>query len=301
MVFICHSSEDKSFVNVLAARLMERRIHIWLDMIEIQVGDSLITKIEDGLRTMDYLIVVLSPDSVGSAWCQEELRSAMSRQIAERKTIVLPVMLHECEVPMFLRDKKYADFRVDFDEGFDELFGPLKASLDMDSGKVEDNQFFTDFGWDYGVDEQSQMFVTTLDTVSFSKVQEFSVIARAIVIGNETATKRYQQYVDAGFEKAGAAAMLSFLAGLDLDENYVMLEGSEIKIQEGGLGDENSDLVMQFRIEMRRIGRTSTGHVMFHWGSIFEMAFLSIRQNAEKLDPKDRERLLEIVRSQVPD
>src|ERR1035437_2545937 len=49
----------------------DRIPHKW----EIKVGDSLLDKIEHGLRTNDFLIIVLSPDSVASQWAVSFLKS----------------------------------------------------------------------------------------------------------------------------------------------------------------------------------------------------------------------------------
>jgi len=65
-VFISYSSKDKDFVDNLAIRLVKDRIKVWVDRWEINVGDSLIEKIQTALTESSFLIVVLSKDSVQS-------------------------------------------------------------------------------------------------------------------------------------------------------------------------------------------------------------------------------------------
>lgn len=110
-IFLSHNHKDKPFVRRLATDLMAEGVKVWLDEAEIKVGDSLIRKISSGIYEMDYLGAVLSPDSVKSAWIQEELEQALHIQISEAYVKVLPILLRDCEMPGFLLDKIYADFR----------------------------------------------------------------------------------------------------------------------------------------------------------------------------------------------
>lgn len=125
-VFISHSSQDKSFVDRLAADLEVAGLDVWYDKWEIKVSDSIVQKINEGLSESDYLVVVLSPNSVESAWVQQELSSALMSSLSERGIIVLPVLYQDCEVPYLLRDRRYADFRSDYQAGLQSLLYVLR-------------------------------------------------------------------------------------------------------------------------------------------------------------------------------
>ena len=43
------------------------------------------------------------------------------------KVAVIPVLLEPCDIPAILRDKKYADFSRDYEEGLSELSKTLVA------------------------------------------------------------------------------------------------------------------------------------------------------------------------------
>lgn len=122
-VFLCHSSTDKQFTRKLSMALAGNGLKVWIDEAEIGIGESLIEKIESGILGSKYLIAVLSSSSVSSRWCAEELRMAMVRQIARKGITVLPVLIEDCDLPGFLQEKKYADFRNarHFDRGIAEL------------------------------------------------------------------------------------------------------------------------------------------------------------------------------------
>lgn len=109
-VFLSHSSADRDFVRRLGADLRESGVHVWIDEAEIQVGDSLIRKIGDGINEVDYLAVVLSPSSVSSKWVNRELEIALNQEIATDNVKVLPILYRKCRIPTFLEGKVWADF-----------------------------------------------------------------------------------------------------------------------------------------------------------------------------------------------
>jgi len=113
-VFLSHSHEDKKFVNRLAADLMSAGVKVWLDEAEIKIGDSLILKIEEAISTVQYVAACLSLNSVKSNWVTKELDIAITKEIKGKHVVVLPLLLPGCredEIPSFLSDKCYADFR----------------------------------------------------------------------------------------------------------------------------------------------------------------------------------------------
>lgn len=109
-VFLSHNHADKPFVRRLAADLENQGVPFWLDEAEIKVGESLIEKIRDGIDKMDYVVVVLSPNSVASPWVQREVDVAMNQEIQGKRVKVLPLMYRDCELPGFLLGKRYANF-----------------------------------------------------------------------------------------------------------------------------------------------------------------------------------------------
>jgi len=98
-------------VRHLGKVLSENGVKVWIDEAEIKVGDSLIRKISEGIKNMEYLGVVLSPNSVSSSWVQKEVEIAATMEIKKKKLKVLPILYKDCEIPLFLQHKVYADFR----------------------------------------------------------------------------------------------------------------------------------------------------------------------------------------------
>lgn len=110
-VFLSHTWADKDFARKLAADLRSLGVRVWIDEAEIKLGDSLIEKISSGISGMDYLAVVLSPESVQSEWVKREVEIAISHEIEGKKIKTLPLLYRHCDLPGFLRGKLYADFR----------------------------------------------------------------------------------------------------------------------------------------------------------------------------------------------
>jgi hypothetical protein len=119
-VFVSHSSKDKPFVRKLVEALKEHDLNVWFDEAEIKVGDSIVTRISEGLDSA-YLIVVLSKASVESPWVREEMNAALMDEISGKGGVVLPVLMEPCEIPPLLRSRLYADFTGDFDLGLKKL------------------------------------------------------------------------------------------------------------------------------------------------------------------------------------
>ncbi len=129
-IFLSHSRKDKSFARKLADKLSLRGVNVWLDEAELKVGDSLIQKISEAIEKTDYVVAVLSHNSVSSPWVKKELAIAMTQEINGRKVKVLPLLLENCRIPAFLKDKLYADFSnpKNSDVAFSKLLDAIGVS-----------------------------------------------------------------------------------------------------------------------------------------------------------------------------
>lgn len=129
-VFISYSIVDQKFVDRLCSELEVRGVDVWRDSKDIQVGDSIVAKIEEGIEKSQYFCLVLSEASVRHPWILREYRTALNRQLATNgKAIrILPLRIDDCQMPELLRDIKYANFSRSFLEGLDSLLYALSIS-----------------------------------------------------------------------------------------------------------------------------------------------------------------------------
>lgn len=92
-VFICHASEDKADVaEPLYKHLDSVGIRCWYDRGEILWGDSMVGKINEGLKCSRFVIVVVSPALLRKTWATKEMNAALSQEIDSGTTRVLPLM-----------------------------------------------------------------------------------------------------------------------------------------------------------------------------------------------------------------
>ena len=91
-VFVCHAGPDKDdFVRPLAHALRDGGLEVWYDEFELKVGDSLRRKIDQGIRSARYGLVVLSPSFLGGrAWTEHELDGIVNAYIYNRQ-VLLPI------------------------------------------------------------------------------------------------------------------------------------------------------------------------------------------------------------------
>jgi TIR domain len=93
-VFICHASEDKeTIVEPLVKAFEDAGITVWHDKAEVRWGDSLVSKIEEGLRISRFVLAVLSKNSVRKPWPRRELNAALNREASSGEIKVLHLIV----------------------------------------------------------------------------------------------------------------------------------------------------------------------------------------------------------------
>ena len=130
-IFLSHNHLDKPFVRMLKTDIEASGIRIWLDEVELKVGDSLILRMAEAIDKADYVVAFLSRNSIKSNWVKKELAIATSLGINGNRVKVLPLLLGEIQdqdIPAFLVDQLYADFRQpgQYDLSLRELLRRLK-------------------------------------------------------------------------------------------------------------------------------------------------------------------------------
>lgn len=96
-VFLSHASEDKDSVAIpLRNTLVELGVSVWLDKTELVIGDSLRRKIDRGIRSSRFGVVVLSTHFFAKGWTNHELDGLVTRTVAGEQSL-LPIW-HELSV-----------------------------------------------------------------------------------------------------------------------------------------------------------------------------------------------------------
>ena len=125
-VFVSYSRRDQDFVDRLVADLRGHGAKIWLDRESIYAGDNWQEAIESGLAQASTLLYILTPDSLKSAWMSSEVGAAFGQ--GKRVVPVLAKDVSTEEVPPFLAQFQWVDFRESYDAGLKRLLHGLSLA-----------------------------------------------------------------------------------------------------------------------------------------------------------------------------
>lgn len=99
-VFISYSRIDSPFAEQISAIFEELGVNYFLDVKDINWGESITTRIQNSLSTCDTVLVIISPASLKSNWVAYEI----GHTSALKKTI-LPFLTHpSLELPHYIKD-----------------------------------------------------------------------------------------------------------------------------------------------------------------------------------------------------
>ena len=104
-IFISYSRKDMGFARKLAGDLEKAGYDVWWDISDLRGGDDWVRVIPAAIESSQYVIIVLSPNSVESEWVRKEYTQALSL----RKKII-PIMLAATGVPFALNTINYVNF-----------------------------------------------------------------------------------------------------------------------------------------------------------------------------------------------
>jgi hypothetical protein len=110
-VFLSHSSKDKPVVRALAERLKADGLRVWLDEWEIQPGDPIFQKVQQGLQSSRILLLFMSRQAFGSDWVTLESQTILFRDPTNTSRRFIPLRLDDADPPDILRQFAYIDWR----------------------------------------------------------------------------------------------------------------------------------------------------------------------------------------------
>jgi TIR domain len=114
-VFLTHATPDKQLVVDVAKQLKAAGVSYWIDHEQINFGDSIVSKIEDGLENSRYVVACLSKNFRKSGWSRGEYGPILYREFGgETERRVIPLSLDGSkdisDIPILLSDRLRADF-----------------------------------------------------------------------------------------------------------------------------------------------------------------------------------------------
>jgi hypothetical protein len=130
-LFVSYSRKDTEFARWLTEKLTTQNMEVWVDWEDIPPSVDWMKEIEKGIEEADIFIFVVSPDSIRSRVCGEEVAHA----IKNGKRIA-PVIAREVdmqEAPATLTHLNWIFFcrpQDDFDVSFEKLLLAIQTDFD---------------------------------------------------------------------------------------------------------------------------------------------------------------------------
>jgi len=125
-LFLSHNNRDKDRVIALAQRLRNAGLKVWLDAWEIQPGDHIFLKVEEGLTLSRALVLFMTENAFDSDWVKMERGTVLFRDPVNRDRRFLPVLAADCEIPDSIKGYAYIDYRRESDEALQKLIKACK-------------------------------------------------------------------------------------------------------------------------------------------------------------------------------
>jgi len=266
-VFITYNHKDEQFAERLAIELVRRDIKVWKDSWRIGVGDSLIEKVQQGLEGAAFFCVVFSRHSLESEWVKREMTAAVLREIEERKVMILPIVIDDSKLPLLVRDKLYADFRGDFQEGVNKLLAVLLPFYRTDHvGRIapEDHYYFDYSGVTELVDGKP---ICEIDVISHDREETYSILTQIRLEGTQDAAMKALQ-----LESIAQITDLIFsscVAEFSQRPGRVRVSPGKKTTAEFSLQKPDGTLLFNGFLTVKIVGEKHKGAVLFNVGALF--------------------------------
>lgn len=124
-VFLSHAEEDNRIEEKVRKSLMRRGLTIWSSQRDLATGVDFEVTIQQGIETADNLVYLMSPHSLKSSYCQQEVQHALSLNkriipLRLKKNLALEAL------PEKLRSLQYIDLadntvETDYEKAENEL------------------------------------------------------------------------------------------------------------------------------------------------------------------------------------
>lgn len=128
-VFISYSRKDITFIEQLAADLKLASVDAWYDLSGLEGGSRWSREIEKAIKDSEYVIVVLSPNSVVSEWVEEEI--LLARKLKRK---IIPLLYKPCDIPLGFHTINFIDVQGG---KYQQNYREILRALDIEHSKRE--------------------------------------------------------------------------------------------------------------------------------------------------------------------
>ena len=277
-IFISYSHGNKDFVDKLAIQLVHRNVNVWVDRWELSIGDSVIEKVQEAVDGASALLVVLSKASVESAWCKKELTAGLLKELEEKRVVVMPVLLEDCDIPIFARDKLYADFRNDFDGGLATVIEGIAKVTNPSLARIKEPEFYTDWSIDWG--DVNGNFAIILNYVQLPHKQPYTCLTNIEILASPTATDIYHRLSSEkghDFAKLNVITVVYEYFDSIPDVRPILANEREI-IKKCVIKGESPGEEYSLRVGVRRLGEDTGRDILVHTTSLITETYMHMTE-----------------------
>ncbi|UBF26589.1 TIR domain-containing protein [Kovacikia minuta CCNUW1] len=107
-VFLSWSDKDRAFMEQLRKSLLREGFTLWISRSDIKTGADFQRMIDQGIEEADNVVYLISPDSLQSRYCQQEINYALSLNKRIIPLLICPVDLDL--IPPELRELQFINF-----------------------------------------------------------------------------------------------------------------------------------------------------------------------------------------------
>lgn len=129
-VFVSYSRRDVEFVTRLADELKDRGKDVWIDVEGIRAAERFPEALKRAIEGSDAFVFVISPDSVASAFCEQEVQHA-----AELNKRIVPVALRpvpDDELPDEIRYRNWIPVESAWTPPTERVLTAIETDLDWE-------------------------------------------------------------------------------------------------------------------------------------------------------------------------
>jgi len=234
-VFISYAREDQAFVRQLHEALAQHSRETWVDWQDIPLTAQWWQEIQHGIEAADNFVFVISPDSLASQVCQDELEHAI-----EHNKRLIPVVRREStsqRIHEALASHNWLFMRQDddFDGAFDSLIRALDT--DLDYVRRHTRLLVRAREWE-DRDHDNSLILRGADlqtaenwlVTSAGKVPEPTALQQSYIFASRRAANARSRTLLAGVTLAGAiAVVLAIVAVLQRNEAQTQRELSDLR------------------------------------------------------------------------
>ncbi len=163
-----------------------------------------------------------------------------------------------CDIPLLLREKKYADFRNSFENGLKEVLDTLGRVTNLEQGRLlKDAGHNVDWTIDYGY--TNDVLTYQLTFINTSVDNPYSVLTEIILYANDEAKQRLEEYINHNLKVFADYYLVSMVnhALSSQDDLRVTLTDQNPQRINIKIADKNSSIKFDCVIKVRRLGNDS--------------------------------------------